>query len=87
MTNQIRTFTKENMKTANTIWLEFSAGKLTTEQAFDEIGKSLRSCGEKETPKLLKLSDKILDKEVPMEERNLSVEQDFWAMTHKEPEE
>lgn len=75
------------MKIASTIWDEFIAGKLTTKEAFDEINKSLKSGDKKEYVKLLKLSDKILDTDMPLKERDLEVEKTFWSVTHRESEE
>lgn len=74
------------MKTATKIWEEFSLGKLNTKQAFDEINKSLQGATESQTNILLKLSDKILDKEIPLTERDTEVEKAFWNATHGESE-
>lgn len=75
------------MKSAVQIWKDFAAGEINTKQAFDEINESLKSATKQETNSLLKLSEKILDKEVPMEDRNFELEKAFWNSTHKESEE
>lgn len=75
------------MKTAAIIWDEFIDGKLTTKEAFEEINKGLKSGDKKEYGRLLKLSDKILDTDMPLKERNTEAEQAFWSATHRETEE
>lgn len=74
------------MNTAESIWDKYITGKLTTKEALDLIGERLRTCTPKDTPKLLKLSEKILDRDVPMQDRNSDIEKAFWDSTHKEDE-
>lgn len=75
------------MKTAIQIWTEFKDGTLTTKQAFDAINERLRGASVAEQVKLLKLSEKILDTDMPLQERNSDIEKAFWASTHKETSE
>lgn len=75
------------MKTAVQIWDLFIAGKLNTQEVFEEINKSLKTCKNTEKPKLIRLSEKVLDRDIPMQERNTDLEQAFWDSTHKKADE
>lgn len=75
------------MKTAAKIWEEFSAKKITSKEAFEAINERLKVAKADESMKLIKLSEKILDMEVPMEERDEESEKMFWDATHREPQE
>jgi len=68
------------------ICTEWQKGKLTAKEAFGAIGETLRA-DPKQAEHLTELSEKIMDKEVPMSERNEQADADFWNSTHKEDEE
>lgn len=66
------------------IWEDFVAGKITTKEAFDRITVAMGTATGPETDQLVKLAEKILDKDMPMSEKNLAMDEAWWKATHKE---
>jgi hypothetical protein len=59
------------------IWTEYSTGKIDAIEALARIGESLEGASKAETKTLMKVSEMILDKEVPLEERNAEAEDEY----------
>jgi hypothetical protein len=67
------------------ICAEWEKGKMTAKEALRAIGETMNS-DPKQIGHLTELSDRIMDQEVPMNNRNEQAEKDFWNSTHREPE-
>lgn len=63
------------------ICLEWEKQKLTSKEAFRAIGEMMTPQTQKH---LEELSEKILQKEVPLTETNTEAEEAFWNATHQE---
>lgn len=63
------------------ICLEWEKQKLTSKEAFKAIGEMMTPQTQKH---LEELSEKILQKEVPLTETNADAEEAFWNATHQE---
>lgn len=61
------------------ICIEWEKQKLTSKEAFRAIGEIMNSQNQKH---LEDLSEKILQKEVPLTETDEEAEKEFWTSTH-----
>lgn len=67
-----------------TIFEKFKSGKITAKEAYSEINQKLETASDSDKKKLIELSNRIMDRELPLEERNNDVESAYQAMTTKE---
>lgn len=63
------------------ICVEWEKQKLTSKEAFRAIGEMMTTQTQKH---LEELSEKILQKEVPMADTNAEADEAFWNSTHQE---
>lgn len=63
---------------------DFKAKKITSKEAFEQIGDALRSAGSKTTRHLMDLSDTILDEDVPMTEKDEDLERKWHEENHED---
>lgn len=71
------------------ICVEWQSGKLTSKEAFRNLGESLQAANENDeyekVEHLLELSNKILDMEVPLEDPDPEVE-GIWDGWNRDPD-
>ena len=70
---------------------EWQKGKLTTQEAFRNLGEQLNAATESEdhdtVDHLVGLSNKLMDAEVPFEESDENLDRMWWEKTHGQKEE
>lgn len=70
-----------------TICDKWRSKKITSEKAFSSISKILKiSTNQRQIEHLVKLSDEIMDSEVPLSEQNQELDEVWWNQTHKKEE-
>lgn len=63
---------------------DWELGKLTSKEALRALGELISGAKEKEKEHLFKVSEKILDKEVPLSENDEELDQKWHEETHDE---
>lgn len=64
-----------------TIWKRLLAAEITAKDAYIEINDRLYTASEGEKKRLIELSNRIMDRELPLENRNNDVELTYQALT------
>ena len=63
---------------------DWEAGKLTSKEALRALGEMIPGAKPKEKEHFFKVSEKILDKEVPLNENDEELDQSWHEETHDE---
>lgn len=74
------------MKEATLLWKQYIEKKITAKEAVERLNILFAGASGPDTAKLSGIYQKIIDAEVPMEDRNTDAEEAFWKRTHKEEE-
>lgn len=64
----------------------YKANEIDAIDALSQVGEALKTANKVETKLLLRVSDAILDMEVPLEERNMDAEETYLAKLGKDEE-
>lgn len=71
--------------------MEWQKGKLTTKEAFRNLGESLNVANEEENfeqvEHLVELSNRLMDAEVPFEDSDEGLDRMWWEKTHGQKDE
>lgn len=74
------------MKQATELWRQFKEKKITAKEAVERLNVLFAGASGPDTAKLTGIYQKIIDAEVPMDDRNTEAEEAFWRRTHREEE-
>lgn len=63
---------------------DWEKGKLTAKDAMRNIGEVISSASKKDAKHLMDLSDRILDKDIPLKETDPVQDENWWKENHEE---
>jgi hypothetical protein len=66
------------------IWTAYTKGEINSKQAMKMIGEALKTASPIEKRILMMVSDKIIDREVPMTERDADAEEIYSAKINQD---